>query len=66
MAPPQDVFRVGRATVTNVENIVLDNSKPSQLIPDWDAKVSSVLPNGCLTGHRTGYARKGRATSFLR
>ena len=54
MAHPHDVFRVGRATVTKVEDILLDNFKPSQLIPDWDATLiehhPDWLPAGTLDG----------------
>jgi hypothetical protein len=45
MANSHDVFRVGRATVTKVEEIVLDNFRPSQLIPDWDARLIEQHPD---------------------
>jgi len=58
MAHAQVVFRVGRATVTKVEDIVLDNFRPSQLIPDWDATLIEHHPDWLPAGIRDGASER--------
>jgi len=50
MAHPHNFFHVGQATVTKVEDFLLDRFRPAQIIPDWEASLREHHHDGLSAG----------------